>query len=127
MKITNPEDIDLAFSSPPILTWRNIVMKKHSVWYVIRLDEWFSGYVEPTIENIYKGLNTDGIFATNIADYKSYDRKEPTKSSEDWIQVATRIGFKHIQTIKMMLTTRPGVGNDRKEGREKWEGVYVSQ
>ena len=41
------------------------------------------------------------------------------------LEVATRIGFKHIQTIKMMLTTRPGVGNDRKEGREKWEGVYV--
>ena len=31
-----PEEIDLAFSSPPyFLTWRNIVMKKHSVWYVI--------------------------------------------------------------------------------------------
>jgi len=25
----------------------------------------------------------------------------------------------------MMLNTRPGVGNDRKQGREKWEGVYV--
>jgi hypothetical protein len=24
-----------------------------------------------------------------------------------------------------MLNTRPGVGNDRKQGREKWEGVYV--
>jgi len=23
------------------------------------------------------------------------------------------------------LNTRPGVGNDRKQGREKWEGVYV--
>jgi len=25
----------------------------------------------------------------------------------------------------MLLSTRPGVGNDRKEGRQKWEGVYV--
>jgi hypothetical protein len=24
-----------------------------------------------------------------------------------------------------MLNTRPGVGNDKKEGREKWEGIYV--
>ena len=27
--------------------------------------------------------------------------------------------------IKMMLNTRPGVGNDKLEGREKFEGVYV--
>lgn len=36
-------------------------------------------------------------------------------------------GFKHTQTIKMMLNTRPGVGNDKLAGREKWEGVYVFQ
>ena len=51
--------------------------------------------------------------------------KNPSKVTERWIENAERIGFKHIQTIKMMLTTRSGVGNDRKEGREKWEGVYV--
>ena len=27
--------------------------------------------------------------------------------------------------IKMMLNTRPGVGNDKLEGREKYEGVYI--
>ena len=27
--------------------------------------------------------------------------------------------------IKMMLNTRPGVGNDKLAGREKFEGVYV--
>ena len=42
-----------------------------------------------------------------------------------WIQTAEKIGFKHKQTIKMMLNTRPGVGNDKVAGREKWEGVYV--
>ena len=88
------------------------------------LDEWFSGYVEPTIENIYNGLNKDGIFATNIADYKSYGNKE-YKVVDDWIQVSERIGFKHVSTIKMMLNTRPGVGNDKLAGREKFEGVYV--
>jgi hypothetical protein len=76
-------------------------------------------------EDIDLGLNREGLFATNIADYKSYDRKEPYEVTQRWIDTAEKIGFKHIQTIKMMLTTRPGVGNDRKEGREKWEGVYV--
>jgi hypothetical protein len=88
------------------------------------LEEWFSGYVEPTIENIYNGLNKDGVFATNIADYKSYGNKE-YKVVDDWIATAERIGFKHRGTIKMMLNTRPGVGNQKLAGREKFEGVYV--
>jgi hypothetical protein len=76
------------------------------------------------MENIYKGLNADGIFATNIADYKSYGNKE-YNVVEDWIKLAEKLGFKYQSTIKMMLNTRPGVGNDKLAGREKWEGVYV--
>ena len=41
------------------------------------------------------------------------------------IETAEKIGFKHTGTIKMMLNTRPGVGNDKLAGREKFEGVYV--
>lgn len=121
-----PEDIDLAFSSPPYFNLEKY--SNESTQCMVRyktLDEWFEGYVIPTMENIYRGLNREGIFATNIADYKSYDRKEPYEVVQEWISYAERVGFKHTQTIKMMLTTRPGVGNDRKEGREKWEGVYV--
>ena len=88
------------------------------------LDDWFDGYVVPTIEHIYSGLNREGLFATNIADYKTYGNKE-YKVVEDWIKTAERIGFKHVGTIKMMLNTRPGVGNQKLAGREKYEGVYV--
>ena len=88
------------------------------------LDEWFDGYAEPTIKNIYEGLTLDGIFATNIADYKSYGNKEYFVVDR-WIQLAEKLGFKHVETIKMMLNTRPGVGNNKTEGREKFEGVYV--
>jgi SAM-dependent methyltransferase len=120
-----PTDIDLAFSSPPYFN-----LEKYSdedTQCMVRyktLEEWFSGYVEPTIENIYNGLNKDGVFATNIADYKSYGNKE-YKVVDDWIATAERIGFKHKGTIKMMLNTRPGVGNQKLAGREKFEGVYV--
>ena len=120
-----PTDIDLAFSSPPYFNLEKYSDEDTQCMVRYRtLDEWFSGYVEPTIENIYKGLNQDGIFATNIADYKTYGNKE-YKVVDDWIQTAERIGFKHHSTIKMMLNTRPGVGNDKLSGREKFEGVYV--
>lgn len=120
-----PTDIDLAFSSPPYFN-----LEKYSdeptqcmVRYTT-LEEWFEGYVVPTMQNIHNGLNSDGIFATNIADYKSYGNKE-YKVVDKWISTAEKIGFKHISTIKMMLNTRPGVGNDKVAGREKFEGVYV--
>ena len=121
-----PEDIDLAFSSPPYFNLEKYSNEETQCMVQFKTeDEWFEGYVAPTMENIKRGLNDDGIFATNIADYKSYDRKEPYKVTDRWIQTAEKIGFKHTGVIKMMLNTRPGVGNDRKEGREKWEGVYV--
>ena len=119
------ENIDLAFSSPPYFN-----LEKYSdepTQCMVRftsLEEWFEGYAKPTMQNIHKGLNSDGIFATNIADYKSYGNKE-FDVVEDWIKLAEKVGFKHTDTIKMMLNTRPGVGNDKLAGREKWEGVYV--
>jgi len=121
-----PEDIDLAFSSPPYFNLEKYSNEETQCMVQFKTeDEWFEGYVAPTMENIKRGLNDDGIFATNIADYKSYDRKEPYEVTDRWIQTAEKIGFKHTGIIKMMLNTRPGVGNDRKQGREKWEGVYV--
>ena len=120
-----PSDIDLAFSSPPYFNLEKYSDEDTQCMVRYRtLDEWFSGYVEPTIKNIYNSLNKDGIFATNIADYKTYGNKE-YKVVDDWIQTSERIGFKHISTIKMMLNTRPGVGNNKLAGREKFEGVYV--
>ena len=119
------ENIDLAFSSPPYFN-----LEKYSdeptqcmVNYTT-LEEWFEGDVAPTMHNIHKGLNAEGIFATNIADYKSYGNKEYSVV-EDWIKTAEKVGFTHSNTIKMMLNTRPGAGNDKLAGREKWEGVYV--
>ena len=120
-----PTDIDLAFSSPPYFNLEKY--SEEDTQCMVRyttLDEWFSGYVSPTMERILQGLNPDGIFATNIADYKSYGNKE-YQVVDRWIEMAEKIGFKHTGTIKMMLNTRPGVGNNKLAGREKFEGVYV--
>ncbi len=121
-------NIDLAFSSPPYFNLEKYSDEETQCMVRYRtLDEWFSGYAEPTIKNIYKGLNKDGIFATNIADYKTYGQKEPIQVVDAWIKISRGVGFKHVKTIKMMLNTRPGVGNNKTEGREKFEGVYVFQ
>jgi len=117
--------VDLAFSSPPYFNLEKYCdeptqcMNRYTT-----LDEWFDGYVAPTMQNIMGSLGDDGIFATNIADYKTGSNRE-FKVVDRWISTAEKLGFKHTATIKMMLNTRPGVGNDKTAGREKWEGVYV--
>lgn len=120
-----PENIDLAFSSPPYFNLEKYCDEPTQcmVRYTT-MDQWFEGYVVPTMRNIHRGLNSDGVFATNIADYKSYGNKEYFVVDR-WIQTAEQLGFKHSRTIKMMLNTRPGVGNDKTAGKEKYEGVYV--
>ena len=117
--------VDLAFSSPPYFNLEKYCdeptqcMNRYTT-----LDEWFEGYVVPTMCNIHTSLEHDGLFATNIADYKTGSNKE-FKVVDRWISTAEKLGFKHMSTIRMMLNTRPGVGNDKTAGREKWEGVYV--
>jgi len=119
-----PEDIDLAFSSPPYFNLEKYSDEPTQCMVQFNtLDEWFEGYTVPTMKNIYRGLTSNGIFATNIADYKT--TKDEFKVVDRWISTAEQLGFKHTNTIKMMLNTRPGVGNDKLEGREKFEGVYV--
>ena len=119
-----PENIDCAFSSPPYFN-----LEKYSdeptqcMNQFDSLDAWFEGYVAPTMRNIHKGLNSDGVFATNIADYKT--PKAEFKVVDRWIETAEKLGFKHTETVKMMLNTRPGVGNGKQDGVEKFEGVYI--
>ena len=87
-------DIDSAFS--PSYFLRNIVMKIHNGTH--RPYEWFSGYAEPTIENIYKSPK-DGISHKHCGLQNSW--KKRTKSTIGFI--TERIGSKHVGTIKMML------------------------
>jgi hypothetical protein len=124
-EVFEPSDVDLAFSSPPYFNLEKYSDEPTQCMNQFNtLDEWFEGYVVPTMKNIHKGLNSDGVFATNIADYKIGGKTE-FKVCKRWIATAEKLGFKYRQTIKMMLNTRPGVGNDKVAGREKFEGVYV--
>lgn len=119
-----PCDVDLAFSSPPYFNLEKYC--DEDTQCMVRcntLDDWFELYAVPTMKNIHQGLNTDGIFATNIADYKT--AKDKFQVVDRWIETAKKIGFRHTGVIQMMLNTRPGVGNDKLAGREKWEGIYV--
>jgi len=111
---------ELAFTSPPYFNLEKYSTEETQCMNRYKtLDQWFEGYVEPTIRNIKQSLTSNGILAINIADYKL--GKEEFKIEDRWKTLTQSLGFKHTKTIKMLLNSRPGVGN---EGRQKYESVY---
>jgi hypothetical protein len=115
---------DAAFSSPPYFNLEIYTdeptqcMNRYT-----NMDAWFEYYVEPTLRMLHKGLADDGIYAVNIADYKI--AKEEFKILDRWLELSEKMGFEYQETVKMMLNTRPGVGNGKMDRVQKFEGVYI--
>ena len=115
---------DAAFSSPPYFNLEIYTdeptqcMNRYT-----NMDAWFECYVEPTLRMLHKGLAQDGIYAVNIADYKI--AREEFKILDRWLELSKKMGFEYQETVKMMLNTRPGVGNGKMDRVQKFEGVYI--
>jgi len=115
---------DAAFSSPPYFNLETYCdeptqcMNRYPA-----LDSWFEGYVTPTLKMIHRALARDGMYAVNIADYKN--GKAAFEIVQPWILLSEKLGFKYVDRVDMLLTTRPGVGNDKANRPTKTEGIYI--
>jgi hypothetical protein len=119
-----PDFFDAAFSSPPYFNLE-IYSDEPTQCMNKYLDRtaWFEHYVEPTLIMLRKGLTHDGIYAVNIADYNV--GKNQFQIVDHWIEMSEKLGFKHEETVHMMLNVRPGVGNNKTQNGYKSEGVYI--
>lgn len=119
-----PGFYDAAFSSPPYFNLETYTdeptqcMNRYT-----NLDQWFQGYVEPTLLMIHQTLAQDGIYAVNIADYKN--GKERFFIVDRWKELSKKVGFEFQETINMILNVRPGAGNNKLEKAYKSEGIYI--
>jgi hypothetical protein len=119
-----PGFYDAAFSSPPYFNLETYTDEPTQCMNrCSNIDAWFELYVEPTLRMIHKGLADDGIYAVNIADYKT--GKEQFEIVEQWKQLSEKVGFTYQETVDMMLNVRPGVGNGKLENGYKSEGIYI--
>ncbi len=119
-----PGTYDAAFSSPPYFNLETYTDEPTQC--MVRcdnLDAWFELYVAPTLMMLHRALADDGIYAVNIADYKT--GKDQYKIVDRWIALSESMGFAHVETLHMMLNVRPGVGNERDKKLFKSEGIYV--
>ena len=120
----DPGFYDAAFSSPPYFNLETYTDESTQCMNrYTNLASWFDGYVAPTLEMVYRGLCSDGIYAINIADYKN--GKEQFAIVDQWKSLSKKIGFEYCEQINMMLNVRPGVGNNRDTKIHKSEGVYI--
>ena len=111
---------DFAFSSPPYFTLEKYSDEETQCYNKFpNLEDWFEGYVRPTIENIYYMLKPNCYYAVNIADFNI--GKNRVEYVDRWLKISEEVGFEYVETINMKLTTRKGVGNNK----PKQEGIFV--
>ena len=119
-----PDTYDAAFSSPPYFNLETYCDEPTQCMNRYRnLDAWFESYVVPTLQMVHHSLVSDGVYAVNIADYKN--GKEQFEIVDRWKELSKQVGFEYQETVNMLLTTRPGVGNNRAEQSTKSEGIYI--
>lgn len=123
--ITDRENfVDFAFSSPPYFSLERYCEEESQCYIKYpTIEEWFIGYVTPTIENIYKYLKEGAYYGVNISDFNL--GKSRVEFVEQWIKLSKIIGFEYVETIPMSVTNRRGFGFEEVKDNYKQEGVYI--
>ena len=122
-QIWNQPRFDFAFSSPPYFSLEKYCDEETQSYIKYpTLDEWFDGYVIPTINNIYISLKCDRYYAVNIADFKV--GKTQINFVDRWKEESIKAGFEYVKNIPMKIQTRRGSGHgDNSEQKE--EGIFL--
>ena len=117
------ESVDFAFSSPPYFNLEHYSDEPTQCYNkFLELEDWFSGFVKPTITNIYNMLKHDRYYAVNIADFNLGSKR--VEYVDKWIELSKEVGFEFVKTIDMKIQTRRGVGHGE-NGHNKKEGIFV--
>lgn len=111
---------DFAFSSPPYFSLEKYSNEDTQCYNKYpNICDWFKGYVEPTIKNIYTMLKPNCYYAVNIADFNLGNKR--VEYVNKWIEISEQIGFKYVETVSMKVETRKGYGHNG----DKQEGIFV--
>lgn len=114
------EIADFAFTSPPYFCLERYSKEDTQCYNKFpNIEDWFDGYVRPTIQNVYNVLKPNCYYAVNIADFNL--GKQRIEYVDRWIEISKEIGFEYVETISMKVETRKGVGHNG----DKKEGIFV--
>lgn len=123
IEVKNEGTVDFSFSSPPYFNLEAYCQEDTQCYLKFPdIEDWYEGYVRPTIKNIFKMTRTGGKYAVNIADFKVGSNK--VSFVDRWLRISEEEGFTFEKYISMKLQARRGVGHTENE-RSKQEGIYV--
>jgi hypothetical protein len=108
------ESIDLCFTSPPYFDTEKYADEETQSYKKYPTESgWINGFLKDTISNCYCGLKYGGKLMLNIANTKKYKTIE-----NETIRISSEIGFKHVDTVYLILSSVSGNG-------EKLEPIFV--
>lgn len=108
------ESLDLCFTSPPYFDTEKYSDEDTQSYIKYPTKEgWINGFLRETMENCYYGLKRDRYMLINIANTPKYKDIE-----QKTIEIAENIGFKHIDTLYLILSSVAGKG-------QKLEPIFV--
>jgi len=108
------ESLDLCFTSPPYFdTEKYSDEETQSYKKYPNETDWINGFLKQTISNCYFGLKPGKKMLINIANTTKYKNIE-----SETINVSEQIGFKHIDTLYLILSSVSGNG-------KKLEPIFV--
>ena len=109
------DEFDLCFTSPPYFdTEKYSDEETQSYKKYPSIDLWLNGFLKDTYQNCFNYLKNGGLMIINIANTPKYDIIEAENK-----KIATNIGFKHIDTLFMELSSVA-----KNKGR-KFEPIFI--
>jgi hypothetical protein len=115
-----PNSVDLVFSSPPYFAQELYADDPTQSWKsYLDQESWLHGFMGATLANCAYCLKPGGILAINIANVSSYRGS----LQDDFLALATRKGFMHVETLELQLSAMPGAKH--KYGKHKPEPIFV--
>lgn len=117
----NIGNFDMMLTSPPYYNREQYSNDKDQSYIKHpTYDKWRDGFLAGTLENVYKLLMPKGYCLWNIADIKVSSSKDPDKAyirlEDDSIKIAKQLGFTHVNTYKMLVSSF--VGKARVNGNQ---------
>lgn len=108
------ESVDLCFTSPPYFDTEKYADEETQSYIKYPSEStWIDGFLKDTISNCYCSLKVGGKMMLNIANTKKYKTIE-----DETISISSELGFKHIDTIYLILSSVSGKG-------EKLEPIFI--
>ncbi len=110
--------IQLAFTSPPYFAAEEYSSEPTQSYIKFPTREaWLDGFLSATLSNAHHGLAASGMLVVNLANVASY-----ADLTDDFLMLARRCGFRHIETLRLALSAMPGT---RAGAMFKYEPVFI--